>query len=461
MSQWHKKPTVLVGTAVETSASFTGTGFTSGEIGFFAASTNANTGASIAIIENPFYVAKKGSDVTKFTRRSDYIDAKRITAIRKKAYAAPAAQITYLGYDGASGTSLSYTCDTDYGIKIIAVSPYIRKFYNTQGIVYTGHIHTECCADCQGGCGDADCWVETAKMVQALNDVPAPQRRFVYAEMVADNTANDTVTADAGSGVVTIADGTATFTQNSTTVTFSVNQTIPTGTYLRVSPANNSAPLATEPIFKVATGVAAGTTIQLATPWMRATDTGIVTDSTIADSEVVAVTVASITKCGIKFTGQFLSIATGCCCFPPFPFDFEGVSFLVTDSLEANFPCSFPINANSQELSEGCGTGKEVLYSEMDSFGYTDLRQWFLDCAQNGNYSSDVTTSSNYDVWIIEYNDKFPTTPMSGSWEEVGKVVKIYMPTTTGGSLDTVLTSLYTVFGTPLWQANAQVASLT
>lgn len=437
MSNWHKKPTVLVGTAVETSAAFTGAGFTNNELGFFVERSLANTGATITVLESPFFVARKGNDATKFTLRSSVIDQKKITGLRRTTYTAPVAQVTYAGYNGTDG-SLSFDCDSDYGIRVIAVSDYIRKHYNSQGLVETAHIHTECCEPCDAGCDSAVCYTETAKFVKAFNEF-LQLNNFVGAEIVVDGAASDVVT-----GIVTFTDAsTMTLTNGSKRVVLSANATIPTGTYLRIGGGNP--PINTDPVYLVATGVTAGTVFYLDTPWQGATATKTL-DTTLADSDVAAVTLADVTACGIKFTGKFYSPSTGCCCFPPYPFDFEGTSFIVTDSLELSFPCT-DLATNATALVLGNGTAKEILYMEMDAFGYSDIREWFRDCASNLGYSSQVDLTANYDVWDITYFSEYPTTPQGGSYDRTDYIVRLAMPTTTGAALDTMLGSLETLTG--------------
>ena len=411
----YEKRTFLVGTAVETSAAITAAGFANTEIGMFT-SSGVNVGGAIATSEWPLFVAQKQTDdLTKGTRKSYMIPyASAIKSVRVADYVAAAPMTKFIGYDGSDTTkTLSYDCETDYGIKFVIDSPYVRKYYNSYaggGLKKTIHITTDCCEDCDAGCGTAVCYTETAKFVQKINDTNPVDSGIafsiynsVYAEMMLDAAASDTVTADAGFGTVTIADGTATFTLGSPTVTFSVNQTIPSGTYLRISPSNVSAPTNADPVYRVLTGVTAGTTITLDTPWQRATDTGIVTDSTLADSEIAAVVVSAVTACGIKITGKFVSTTTGCCCFPPFPWDVDGVTFIIANPDLGKLPCSALTITDGDDLTMGQGTYNQLIYDEMYAYGYSDIRQWFKDCAFNNNYTSYLTPGGTYSVFYIDY----------------------------------------------------------
>lgn len=448
MPSWESKPIFLVAPAagLEQSAAFTGAGFTSGEVGFFVQGTGANTGATITLPESLFFAAQKSSSAERFSTRSNPILAQRITQLGSSAYVAPVAEVWTVGFDGVTTTkTLSYDCDADYAMRLIAYSPYIRKFYNNQGFVQTYNIHTSCCDDCEG-CSTSDCWAETAKFVKVINETPQASvpAKFVFAEMLLDGAASDVTTGLTDST-------TATFTFGSPIVTFSGNQTIATGAYIRVSPSNVSAPTNADPVFKVAVGVTAGTQITLDTPWNRATDSGIVIDTTLSDTELAIVTTSAVTACGIQFTGKFISNTDGCCCFPPFPWDFEGVSFIVAKDIANSFPCSWDASQLTA-LNYGNGSSREVLYTEMDAAGYTDIRQWFLDCAANTGYHSSVVSTDTYDLYYLKSTNVFPTTSMGGNPTSVPQILIIAAtnatPGTPGSTAATQLTALWASLAT-------------
>lgn len=451
MPNWERKPIFILGLSggLETSAAFTGAGFTAGEVGFFVQSTLANTGAAFTLAtENPFFVAQKASASDRFSIRSFPIDANTITRIVKKTYSAPVAQVWTIGFDGSdTAKSLSYDCDADYGFKLIAYSPYIRKFYNNLGLTQSTVIHTECCDDCEG-CSTSDCWLETAKFVKAFNEtnqasIPA---RFVFAEMLLDGSASDI-----GTGLATT---TAVLTQGSKIVTFAGNVTIATGAYIRIAADNVVDTTDSDPVFKVAVGVTTGTQITLDTPWHRASIAALTVTATVSTSSMSIVDTTAVTACGIQFTGRFLDAYSGCCCFPPYPFDFEGVTFEITRDAAQSFPCDF----DSSELTAffpGRGTSKEMLYLEMDAKGYTDQRQWFLDCAANLGYFSSVVSTDTYDLYMIESSRTFPTTSMGGqlaytpaiTWIAATNATPGTPGSTTATNLDTILASVAAAAG--------------
>lgn len=445
MPNWERKPIFILGLSggLETSAAFTGAGFTAGEVGFFVQSTLANTGAAFTLAtENPFFVAQKASASDRLSIRSFPIDANTITRIVKKTYSAPVAQVWTIGFDGSdTAKSLSYDCDADYGFKLIAYSPYIRKFYNNLGLTQSTVIHTECCDDCEG-CSTSDCWLETAKFVKAFNEtnqasIPA---RFVFAEMLLDGSASDV-----GTGLATT---TAVLTQGSKIVTFAGAVTIATGAYIRIAADNVVDTTDSDPVFKVAVGVTAGTQITLDTPWHRASIAALTVTATVSTSSMSIVDTTAVTACGIQFTGRFLDAYSGCCCFPPYPFDFEGVTFEITRDAAQSFPCDF----DSSQLTAffaGRGTSKEMLYLEMDAKGYTDQRQWFLDCAANLGYFTSVVSTDTYDLYTIESSRTFPTTSMGGQLAYTPAITYIASPasSTMSTNMDTILASIAAAAG--------------
>lgn len=438
MASWMKKPHVTIGgsNVVNNTNSFTSTSFTAGQIGLFLASDNSNAAGNP---DETFYIGKKRTQgqvsqfgTPAFSAQSPFISLNSITRLEKVCYAAPVVQESYLGYDGDTGSSLAFNCDTTYGIRFVGYSPYIRKFYNNQGLPFTWHITTPCCDDdCSADCGTADALAAIKDFVNTIN-AEFITNRFVGAEIVLDSASTDVVTG--------LADGTATFTHDSDVVTFTVAQTIADGALLRISPDGDDPPTDDDPVYEVETGTAGGTSITLVNKWQRA-DLDVHVDSTLADSELTKVTVADVTKYGILFVGKIIDPYTGCCCFPPFPLDYEIVSFTISDSLEASWPCSFEVNY-AVDPFYGAGTARELLYTEMNAFGYTDVRQWFIDCASNIGYNSAVDLDTNYDIFYLEHSNTYPTTPMFGNIDQTSFIEIIAVPT--GSTSSTNVASWFT-----------------
>lgn len=412
--------------------------FAAGEVGLFKTNGTSQGGGAIAVGDWPLFIAQKTAFDAKVqpTIKSYYINSPRdIKAIRVATPVAEVGQITYVGFNGTTG-DISYDCETEYSFKMVFNSPWIHKHYGTDaGLTHTVAIVTECCDDCDAGCGTAVCYTETAKFVQKINDTdPATAGyafsiyNFVGAELMLDNYLNDTVITVTAGG-----DGVMGVTNGSTTVTFDGSVTIAAGTYLRINPSN-AVPTDASPVYKVATGVTAGSTIELDTPWQGATDAGIVYDSgTPGSSEVNVVTLSGVTACGIKLTGKFISNTTGCCCFPPFPWDVEGVTFIVTNSLISSFPCTFDVTYSS-DLVMGQGTYNQLLYEEMYALGYSDVREFFKDCALNVTYQSQLTPGETYTVLYIDHVLPVASPVVSSNYETALRTI-IAVPTGGGSDL--------------------------
>jgi len=448
-----RKITFLSGTTLDTADALTSASFANASIGGFFADTFANIGATptpASVLNRPFFYAQKQTlNPTWGTIKSWPIDVSTVTKVYRKNYNPAVPQITYAGYDGTSTTAtLSYNCETEYSLKTVLNSPWINKYYGNAGLTRTDRIITGCCTNCTTGCGSAVCYTPTAQFVQAIN-TPNPQgvngafgiTQFVGAEITLNNQAGDLATS--------LAIVTATFTNLSNIVTFSGNITIAAGTYLRITGAPNpgSQPVSTDPVYLVDTGVTAGTSITLDTPWQNASGTRAVT-ATTATSEIQVVNLTGVTQAGIKYTSKFVSPTTGCCCFPPFPYDVEGTTFLVTDSLIPSFPCALTINY-AQNLSYGNGSWRELLYCEMDAHGFTDIRQWFKECELNTNYVSYLNQATNYDVFFIEHKTKFSTETTEG-YSSTDNLTVIALPTgsSEATALDGQLAAIFT--GNPL-----------
>ena len=410
----NARETFLVGdeSDVMTTLNITDGLFLNGEIGAFR-TTGVNVGLAVTnTAANPdfpfFFAQKQTGDLAKGTKKSYQINTPYlVNSVRVAGYRAESPMTKFIGYDGADSTkTLSYDCETDYGIKFIIDSPYVKKYYNSYaggGLKKTIHITTDCCEDCDAGCGTAICYVETAKFVKKINDnepessgIAFSIYNSIYAELMLDNILGDLATA------LTIE--TVTLTNGSPTVTFGTTTTIPTGTYLRITRTATPAtpPLATDPVYKVLVGGTGVSTITLDTPWQGVTGTRAMT-ATTATSEIQIVAIAGVTACGIRITGKFVSSTTGCCCFPPFAWDVDGVTFIIANPDLGKLPCSALTITDGAALTMGQGTYRQMQYAEMYAAGYSDIRQWFKDCAFN-HYTSYLVSGETYDVVYIEYS---------------------------------------------------------
>jgi len=423
--------TFMVATASEASVAFGSTSFATGDVGIFNATSLANVTATITAATtngSKILVAQKanislptGLMPTIKTAPFKIEDIERII-IRK--YNAAQSQVVTAGYDGTdTNKTLSYDCNTPYGIKIRPFSNWITKEYGNAGLNFTAHITTECCEDCDTGCGTGDKLFETIKFAKAFvsnGNAYAPDydpvnthafniQNFVGVEMIADGVASDLATA--------LTAETVTFTQGSQIVTFGTTTTIATGTYLRITKASTIGvpPTSTDPIYYVEKGVTTGTSITLSTPWQGASGTRAMTNTTT--SEIQVVLASAVTAVGLKFTGKLLDKYTGCACIPYFPWEAEGVTMVVSDSINPSFPCAFDMTV-LQAMNAVQGSGQQLIFDEIEAQGYDTQREIFANPWSNYNYYSQLTAASTYDVAYIYY--KLPVTETATISQNLG-----------------------------------------
>lgn len=401
----------MLATAVETSAALTASTFTTGEVGLFKVSNLANVTATVSDANmdgsRVFFAQRLDSTIYKNekTRKSLPFNAKNVDRIVIRTYSAPAPEIWHVGYNGSNTETLGFNCETEYGIKVVFNSPFISKYYGNAGFTYTANIMTECCVPCDAGCGEGTfAYVEAAKLVEAFH-IGSPYEpfntnvqkvwsptNFSIVEMVMNDEANDTVAKFTNASTMN-------FTFGSPIVTTSAANTLAAGDYIRISD-NGANTVNSDPVYRIKS-VESSTSFTLDVPWLRP-DLAATLTTTLNTSHVSVVTLTGVTLVGLKFTSRFISQETGCCCFPPFPYDVEGVSMIITDSLVNSFPCGFTAT-KAQSLSYGQGSGYQLQYDEMEALGFSDKREWFRQCEYNYDYKSQVVTTTNYDVAHIYY----------------------------------------------------------
>jgi hypothetical protein len=400
----------MLATAVETSAALTSSSFTAGETGLFKVSNLANVTGTVsdANIDGSrvFFAQRLASTYTnEKTRKSLPFNAKNVDRIVIRTTATASPEIWHVGFNGSNTETLGFNCETEYGIKVVFNSPFISKYYGNAGYTYTANIMTECCEPCDAGCGEGTfAYVEAAKLVAAFQISSAYEpfnvntqfvwspANFAIIELVMDGEASDTV-ADFTNA------STMQFTYGSPIVTTSAANTLAPGDFIRISD-NGANTVNTDPVYRIKS-VESSTSFTLDVPWLRPDLTANLT-TTLSTSDVSVVTVSGTTLVGIKFTSRFISQDTGCCCFPPFPYDVDGVTMIITDSLVNSFPCGF-VATKAQSINYGQGAGYQLQYDEMEALGFSDKREWFRQCEYNYDYKPQVVTTTNYDVAHIYY----------------------------------------------------------
>lgn len=290
---------------------------------------------------NPFVIAQGTFDGCII---SDPIVAKHVRQYRGQEYVAPVKQVTYVGYNGTSGdlaVQASIANGDEAMVTVVNTTDGRQQFPKRR---YTGIM--------AGSDADYDVALSIVNnIIGVLNN----NDHIVIGEIV-------------GTGTVTEFGDAAdpTFTNGSAVVTFAGNVTLAAGTFV----VNSGA------IYKIAVGVAAGTTITLDRPYQGETVT--VDQSATVD---VAGAIASITALGIKLTAKN-----------------NGEHFKVAVSgVLAGSPISYVTSYNP-----GSGTYADILALEEEFESYSKGRT-----AKNYGFSIPAVrfavTAETYDKIIFEY----------------------------------------------------------
>jgi hypothetical protein len=244
-----------------------------GEIGIYTSAGVLKTTA-LAANEEFFIVQKKDGELTK----TPILKYNEIFSKRKTAYDAPVKKVMTVGYGGSTGslnidfTGASATTPLEFGIAARETTPGNQPFPVQEGYaVVTSTSQDE--------------YALVASIVTQLNfDVDYEKTSpdgFVKAEILSNGTPTYLIsTID------------PTVTNGSRTVTYSAAVTVATGAYLSIRGA----------IYKVATGVTAGTTLELDRPYQGTTETIDVSVETTAFANTITYT-SGTTELGIKLTG--------------------------------------------------------------------------------------------------------------------------------------------------------------
>lgn len=427
--------TFMVATGADATSAFSASTFATGEVAIFNATSLANVSATINATTtsgSKIFVAQKanislptGLMPTIKTAPFKISDIERII-IRK--YNAAQSQIVTAGFDGTdTAKTLSYDCNTPYGIKIRPFSNWIQKQYGNAGLNFTAHITTECCDDCDTGCGTGDKLFETIKFAKAFvsnGNAYAPNydpvnthafniQNFVGVEMIADDSNSDVAIVITGAPTST----TAVLTSGSQIMTFANAVTIASGSYIRIAADNVVNTTDTDPIYLVETGGTGVTSITLSTPWQNATVSALTVNETVNSSALSVVVPATVTAVGLKFTGKLIDKYTGCACIPYFPWEAEGVTMVVSDSINPSFPCAFDMTI-LQAMNAVQGSGQQLIFDEIEAQGYDTQREVFANPWANYNYYSQLTAASTYDVAYVYY--RLPVTETATISQNLG-----------------------------------------
>jgi hypothetical protein len=195
------------------------------------------------------------------------IQLKNVTSVKRSAYSAPAEEVLHLGYNGTDGDVTSAN-STEFTLILL-----FKDDQRVQPQRQTRQVYS---------------YVSTASATDL--EIAAAFARKINA----DKSVNTSVSAVVISNGTTSASGqTATVTNGSKTVTFGGAVTIATGAYVYIKGAT----------YLVKTGVTAGTSITLDTPYQGVTGT-VASGTTYATQNGV---LSAVTLAGIQITGKAIT----------------------------------------------------------------------------------------------------------------------------------------------------------
>ncbi len=282
--------------------------------------------------------------------RSARIDGANVIAYSGKSYVAPQEQISYLGFNGTSG-SIDKSGTADYVLRLnFKEDKTIWSHYSNTRIWRYEPVATTDQID-----------IANYFAIQASND------SFSKSEVKVERLINVAAT---GTDAATF-----TFTTGSPTVTTSVAATAVAGDYVR------SVTGVTGPAYKIKS-VESTTSLTLDQPFQG-------TSGAVATPDYILAATAATAPFGIKFTGKAQTFTVG-------KFKYVKVKFDITTSNFLNTTLTL-----SQESTRGSGTGQEVAELEFMSVGFDGAIDKFWDSAPTGR--ADAVSTSNYDIITIEY----------------------------------------------------------
>lgn len=333
-----------------TFAAFIASG-TEGEVGIFMADFTRKTDALAAGDE--FFIAQKRDGMIHKTPRLKYND---IVRKAKAAYSAPVRKVITAGYAGSGSadvaldfTGVSSTSPQDVAIVIRETTPGNHPFPIQEGrFVVTSATQDE--------------YAVLASLCVQLNGDTDYARvqpdRFIKAEILSN-------------GALTELTEDATLINGSKIVTFAGNQTVATGSYLSFNST----------VYKVATGVTAGTTLTLDRPYQGASET--IDVSVAVDTAAAIAYTSGTTKLGLRITG----LADEC-----------HFTVSVEDGL-ANAPV-----ATATEWALGTGSASKLLEIEKEGIIFAGIGSTVNEAfAADYGYPTLFTNSSKtYDLYFID-----------------------------------------------------------
>ena len=178
----HKVTQIFVPTAADDAAARATTGaLATQELTVFSPDLGSNLSATAADAD---FKIVMGTGSSKFgTFKSSTIRPENIiSTVKTTPSSTVTQQVTHLGYDGASATTPTFSCDEEY-LVTLKIDEYWSKGIYQPMIQESVRVKTACCDTCSGGCDELDAEVYMDAIVTEINENPLLSKYVVAAKV--------------------------------------------------------------------------------------------------------------------------------------------------------------------------------------------------------------------------------------------------------------------------------------
>lgn len=405
-----------------------------GQLGIFNYDTKAAVDTTaLGGVKSIFFARRNGDSLVQSLK----IDLKDVQTANKECYTAPAPEKWKLAWTRTD-------CNEEYMVKVAASSVEIMEALGYNFLEKTFTYKTDCCQDCDGGCGDGNCSKVAENLVDVIN--ADPDQLFSAALAVENDFAAQVIAVSAatystGAVSIDLRPITATGTAN----IIRLGGPFPTGSATELASAIQ-AELVTGGFGGIVTVTEGGGNYTVVITNTNAARFGIGAHATVAATADTAATTALATpadvdKCpSVEITTNFKGVTSHCGLNPDYVFP-NGVNLTVTP-LEG-FGCVANV-VKTQALVIELGSGYDWSdRAEQASGLYQSSPYRFAPSIRPDDLRFNLIDSSiDYISYSVVHHDKHEGAP-SGHYFEAELVSHILIPSTSG----TTETALNTAFG--------------
>lgn len=380
-----------------------------GQIGVFNYDTKAAVDpSSLGGVRSVFVARRVGDELIQSHR----IDLKDVQSASKECFAARQPEIWKLSWERTD-------CNEEYQVKIQADSVEIMESLGYNFLEKTFTYKTDCCKECEGGCGDGDCSQVAENLAEVIN--ADPDQLFTATLVAANDHSIDTDGFDFAEEItITVEVGDVTFTT--------------VGTFADVDALANA-------LSSLLSSNNVGGSVSVTGDVISIANSNATEISVEGDGDIdVTATLSDADGCpSILITTNFKGLTKYCGLNPDYVFP-NGVSIHVTPL--DKFGCVASAS-KLQNLEYGQGYGYDWAdRAEQASGLYQSSVYRFAPLMRPDDLRfNKVDVNTNYISYIVNHHDKHEGAP-SGHYFESELVTVVLIPTT-AGTTETGLDALW------------------